>query len=392
MTATPALLVPRDELHRARLVERSPTTTTTRALLKAISVVARAGARNRSVASALQPALADHEHGEALRAVVSFVSRSVQDPALTNVPGWAAELVPQVIAEALDLLGEEGSVVARLPLARFDLEDGVVKVPMRTSRGLAAAFRAEAAPIRVGGLTLTSQTLEGRSMGIIATATAETILAASDSVLERMIRMSMVSDTAAALDEAFFDAAARDAIRPAGIQNGIDPADTAVSTGSTLDLITADMRARLAQLHARGLGGVASSVAWVMHSDLAATLLGLSDELRLRDRFLGLPVVAGLSVPSDVVFLLDGRAIGFAADVPSFESSTEATLHEDDGMPLVDGKTGASVQPIVAAGGAVAAPVRSLFQTNTTAVKGVWAVDWAVLQPGAVQTLTGVSW
>lgn len=120
--------------------------------------------------------------------------------------------------------------------------------------------------------------------------------------------------------------------------------------------------------------------------------MALSDELRLRGTFLGLPIITGLNVPADVVFLLDTRAIGFAGGAPSFESSTEATLHEDNGEPLVDGKTGASVLPIVAAGGAVAAPVRSMLQTNCTAIKGVWETDWAVLQPGAVQTIKDVSW
>ncbi|MDM0013446.1 hypothetical protein QTH87_13470 [Variovorax sp. J22P168] len=365
------------------------------ALLEAVAIITRCGARNRGVASALS-ALGDHEQGEALKTVVGFVARAVQGPATTTAPAWAAELAPQTVLDWVDLLGDEGGVVARLPLARFDLDGGIVKVPYRTTRTLAAAFRAEAAPIRVAGATLALQALEGRSMGVIATCSAEAILAASDAVLQRLIRTGMVSDTAGALDTAFFDAVPRDAIRPAGIQNGIDPADTAASSGATLEDIVSDMRGRLTQLHARGLGGIASRVSWVMHADLAASLLTLSDELRLRATFLGLPVISSLTVPPDVVFLLDGNAIGFAADVPTFESSTEATLHEDDGAPNADEKTGATVLPLATgssgAGAITAAPVRSLFQTNVTALKGVWQTDWAVLRPGAVQTITGVAW
>lgn len=264
MSALPALVLP-DHQHHTNHVARSARTTTS-ALLEAISVVARAGSRNRSAASAL-PALADHEQGEVLRAVVGFVSRSVQNPAMTNVAGWVAELVPTILAEMVDLLADEGSIVAQLPLARFDLEDGVVKIPKRTSRSLAAGFRAEGAPIRVAGMTLGSAMLEGRSLAVIATATSEAIQTASSGALERMIRLGKISDTGAVVDSVFFDDVARDAVRPAGLQNGIDPLDTIVSTGSDLTAITADARGRLAQLHARGLGGVASRVAWVMHSD-----------------------------------------------------------------------------------------------------------------------------
>ena len=382
MSALPALLA-RDELHARHLIERSSTATTS-ALLQAICAIARAGSGNRSVASVL-PAL----QGEALRAVVGFVTRAAQSPAATNVPGWAQELVPSVVAEVLDLLADEGGVVARLPLTRVDLADGTAKLPVRTGRGLGAAFRAEGAPIRVGGLSMASRTLEGRSMGVIATASTEAIKAASDSVLERLIRGGMIADTAQTLDSCFFDAVPRDAVRPAGIQSGIDPADTTVSSGTTLEAITADARGRLAQLHARGLGRVASAVAWVMHSDLATALLTISDELRLHGSFLGVQVFSSLAVPDDVMFLLDCRGIGLASDVPTFESSSEALLHEDDGAPNADGKTGPTVDPIVDDAGVVAAPVRSLFGTHVTSVKGVWEVDWTVLAAGAVQTITG---
>lgn len=183
-----------------------------------------------------------------------------------------------------------------------------------------------------------------------------------------MIRIGMLSDTGFAMDSAFFDGVARDAVRPAGLQNGLDPTDTAVSTGTDLAAITANLSARLAQKRARGLGGVASSLRWVMHPNNATALLTLSDEARLRDTFLGVPVVSSLAVPADVTFLLDGRGIGFASDVPSFEASTEATLREDDGAPNADQKTGASMLPLATgnsgAGAITAAPVRSLFQTN----------------------------
>jgi hypothetical protein len=40
----------------------------------------------------------------------------------------------------------------------------------------------------------------------------------------------------------------------------------------------------------------------------------------------------------------------------------------------------------------VAAPTRSLFQTNSVAVKNIWEISWAKLRTHAVQQLTGVAW
>lgn len=158
MSAPPALLQQREELHQSHLG------TTPRALLEAVAVIARAGARNRHPSTGIPAALADDEQGQTLRTVVQFVTRAAQNPAMTAVPGWAQELMPELVAEVLDLLADEGSVVARLPLARFDLADGIAKVPTRTARGLGAAFRAEGAPIRVGRLSLGTKMLEGRSL------------------------------------------------------------------------------------------------------------------------------------------------------------------------------------------------------------------------------------
>ena len=125
-------------------------------------------------------------------------------------------------------------------------------------------------------------------------------------------------------------------------------------------------------------------------SALEAAPVATGSETR-RIGAVGIPIVSGLSLPPDVVFLIDCGAIPFASDPPTIESSTEAVVHEDDGAPNTDEKTGATVLPIVD-GGTVATPVRSLFQTHATGTKVVWEVDWAVVKTGAVQTITGVAW
>ena len=64
--------------------------------------------------------------------------------------------------------------------------------------------------------------------------------------------------------------------------------------------------------------------------------------------------------------------------------SDQATLHEESQTPL----------PITtpSAPATVAAPVRSLFQTQSVAVKAVYEISWLKLRTHAVQELTGVAW
>jgi len=77
-------------------------------------------------------------------------------------------------------------------------------------------------------------------------------------------------------------------------------------------------------------------------------------------------------------------------------TSLSQAVRRPSKAPNADGLTGATVLPISTgasgAGAITAAPVRSLFQTHSAAVKAVWEIDWAVLRVGAVQTITAVAW
>lgn len=331
------------------------------------------------------------------------VSKAATPPAMTNVAGWAAELVREGYNAFMDALAVE-SIIPQLPLARFEFDGyGKIHIPARASTyptdpNLAAAFRAEGAPIRVGRTQLTSKVMTPKSMGVIGTFTKE-LLRRSTPNIEEAIRNWMLQDTALALDTAFLDAVAGTAIRPAGIRNGLAAGDTAASSGATGDKILADLSARLKAMSGKGLG---RRPVWVMNTanawqvKLATTPTGLPQFPGAQQGTLvGIPLVESTNVPIDVVFLVDAAEIAFAGGAPSFEGTDVATIHEESGDPNTDEVTGATVLPIAtgAAGAAVVAtPVRSLFQTHSAAVKALWEVDWTVMRAGAVQTITGVAW
>ena len=64
---------------------------------------------------------------------------------------------------------------------------------------------------------------------------------------------------------------------------------------------------------------------------------------------------------------------------------TEATLHEEDTTPLALG-TGAQGT------GVLAVPMRSLFQTDSIAIRLSLYVTWAMVRTGMVQTIAAVTW
>jgi HK97 family phage major capsid protein len=342
------------------------------------------------LAQAMQERYGNTREFEQVKAVSDYmVQKAAQNPAMTNVPGWAAELVRESYGAFMDLISPE-SVVPRLPMQRYSF-DGFGKITIGTrkdkTKNLAGAFRAEGAPIRVGAAVTGSLALTPKSLGVIGTFTNE-LFARSTPNIEQAIRNWIIEDTAEALDKTFLDAVAGSAIRPAGIQNGIAGGNTGASAGDTSADITADIRARLQAMANASLG---RRIVFVMNTarfigvKLALTPTGtLAFPEASNGQLLGYPVITSVNVPADVVFVIDAAELAFAGDAPSFMGTEVATIHEEDTAPL----------PIVDNAGTpvVAHPVRSLFQTNSSALRALWEIDWHVARAGAVQTITAAAW
>lgn len=327
------------------------------------------------------------------------VGKAAQNPAMTNVPGWAEELVHQSYAAFLDALAPE-SVVPRIPMQMYQFDGfGKIIIPSRLNTypndpNLSAAFRAEGAPIRVGSTQTTSKYLTPKTMAVIGTFTKE-LLARSTPNIEEAIRNWMLTDTAMALDVTYLDAVAGTAIRPPGLQYGIPAGDTRPSTGNTAADITIDIMALLTGLSNHYMG---RRPIWIMNQARAWALTfsrtptgdpafpGMNNSGA--GTLAGIPVVASTTVPPSIVLLVDAAELAFAGGAPTFEGTDEASIMEDSGSPNADMVTGATVLPL----SPPATPIRSLWQTHSAALKAVWDIDWTVIRTGAVQVLTGVAW
>lgn len=311
-------------------------------------------------------------------------AKAVTDPAMTTVVGWAAELVDNTVGEFLDVLRPE-SIFFRAPLDRFTFGRGNLKLPGRNDKGLAGDFVGEGLPIPVRRTTMTSITLLPHKLGVITTLTRELAML-SDPAAEPLLRNLMIADTRETVDAKFLDNGAESAIRPGGMQSYATGGNTRVSSGTTLANVITDLKAAIAGMTAANMG---RRPFWVMNTQHALSLQLMTnaagafmfrDELA-QGNLLGMPIYWSTSVPTGVVFMMDGAEIASAFDTaPAIDVSEQATLHMAD-----------PADPIADAGGA-ADPVRSLFQTASIGLRLLWDMTWKPRRTGSVQTITGVAW
>jgi HK97 family phage major capsid protein/HK97 family phage prohead protease len=322
---------------------------------------------------------------------IGMVMKAVQNPAMTSVEGYAKELVANVQQGFMEALKAE-SALARMPLEFYSFGQwGSVTIPVETDAGstLDGAWISEADPIPVGKTTFRSVTMRPYKLARITTMSRE-ILQQSNPQIEQILRNALLRRCAVKLDKEFFGAGAGVETgrgqRPAGLMAGLSANDTIVSSGNALENIVADITSVMARQSSLLLG---QRQVWVMNN-VTAMKIGMIQTLTGAflfkgeldsGKFFGSSVITSQNIDKDKIYLIDASAVAFAGDAPIIESSDVATLHEEDDS--------ATVNPIAPASGTASKPVRSLWQTNTSALKLTNPVSWAVTRAGAVQVITG---
>ncbi|QUT07930.1 phage major capsid protein [Sphingobium phenoxybenzoativorans] len=326
------------------------------------------------------------------RAVFDVVTRAASAPATTTTTGWAAELVQTAILDFIESL---------LPLSvypglserggRFTFgRNGIVSLPARnTGNSVGGSFVGQGAPIPVRQGAFTSTSLTPKKMAVISTFTRE-IAQHSTPSIEAVLREAIQEDTAVAIDTVLLDATAASAVRPAGLRNGVT-ATTATSGGGFAALV-GDLKALIAALIASSNGRIRQPV-WIMNpiQVLSASVtqnaggdFPFKAEIA-EGNLLGYPILQSTTVAAGMVFLVDAADFFSATgDDPVFDMSDQATLHMEDTTPLAIGTTGTP--------NTVAAPVRSLFQTDTLALRMILDMNWAMRRTGTVAWTQSVTW
>ena len=317
-----------------------------------------------------------------VKAVSSFVNKAAQPIADTMTAGWAEELVREGYGAFMDLLSP-ASIIPNLPLQRLDFGMyGSVKVPMRAETPmLDGEFIAEGGAIPVKGAGLTSKTLTPKKVAVISHYTDELLTRSTPSIVQ-VIRDAMVRDTAIKLDTAFLSNLTASNIQPPGMETlagaPIDGSGMTTLEG-TLDVLKQAVK----QLTNSMLG---AAPAWVMHPATAMDLTVMTNAVgapafptMANGSLLGIPVVTSITCDATKIFLIDCSEIAFAGGAPRFLASNIATIHEaNPALPLVDGA------------GTAAAPVRSMYQTDSHALRAIWNVSWDELRSGGVVLIENV--
>jgi hypothetical protein len=99
----------------------------------------------------------------------------------------------------------------------------------------------------------------------------------------------------------------------------------------------------------------------------------------------GIAPIPSVNVPAGRLIMIDAADFATAAgDQPEFEASEQAVIHAEDTSPA----------QISAAGtpNTVAAPVISMFQTASIALRMLLDVTWAMRRTGMVQWVDDVDW
>jgi hypothetical protein len=304
------------------------------------------------------------------------VVKAATAPADTTTSGWASQLATSSIADLVMTMGPTyagGDLMKRAMALEFG-RSAQVNAPGIVSGAIGAtAWIAQGAPIPVRQFSVGSgATLTPRKTAASFVVTRE-VLEHSTPNAEKFIRAAATEAVGAEIDSAMFDAAAASTTRPAGLRNGVTTT-TATAGGGDLAMM-------------RDLGALAQAVAPVGGMNLvfvAAPGEAVKIALRAGPEF-KFPVLASGGLAAGFVMCIALPALVSAIDpAVRFEASKEATLHMEDTTPLAIGTAGTP--------NTIAAPVRSLFQTDCVGFKLLLEVSWGLRAANAVSWTSAVSW
>jgi HK97 family phage prohead protease len=365
--------------------------------LEPLDLLCRAGAL-MALAQSQRKSVADvtrmiYGEDEATRAVVEWQTKAASAPAMTSVVGWAAELVQQIVVDFMATLYPK-AIYPRFSSLGLSLSfgrNGKIIIPTRSrTPTIAGSFVGEGLPIPVRQGAFTSQTLLPKKMAVITTWTRE-IDEHSIPAIEGLLRDAIQTDTAIALDSVLIDSNAATVIRPAGILNGVS--GLTPTAGGGFNALVGDIKQLTNALLTGTLGNIRNPV-WLMNpaqvnsiglvASPGAGVFPFREEIGT-GRLGGWPVIDSGTVPLGTVIVVDAADfVSVTGDGPRFEISDQATLHMEDTAPTDISTSGT---PAV-----VAYPAKSMFQTDSLALRLIMPINWTLRRTGVVSWVAGVTW
>jgi HK97 family phage prohead protease/HK97 family phage major capsid protein len=328
---------------------------------------------------------------ESTKIAADIIVRAASAPALTTVAGWAQELVQTTWTALMPTL-MPNAILTRLATRGLTLSFGaagkiIIPTRLRTP-SLAGSFVGEGLPIPVRQGAFSSQTLTPKKMAVITTWTRE-MDEHSIPAIEGILRDAIQVDTSVAVDTVLIDSNAATVVRPAGLLNGVSV--TTATSGGGIAALVGDITGLINAISTNTYGNVRNLVWLANPTDmLRASLLSAAntgifpfmDQIRAGN-LNGIPIIDSATVTAKTLILVDAADfVVVGGGAPRMEISDQATLHMEDTTPL----------ELVASPSTVAAPQRSLFQTDSLALRMVLPLNWVQRRAGTVAWTQNVTW
>jgi Phage capsid family len=308
--------------------------------------------------------------------VAPLLLRAATVPATTTTAGWANSLANASFADFVGIMAP-GSAGATLLSRALQLNFGPsanIIVPGLVASASNTSFVLQGAPIPVRQMTGGVPTLlQPHKLATIVAFTSE-IVAYSTPSIEALVRQALIESVGLALDVALFGAAAGTDTVVAGLRNGI----AALTESANADLYEAALE---------DLGTVTTAVAAVAGSNPIAVIAAPARAIRLKLRLLtagdvGFEIFGSNGVAADELVAIATNGIVSACDpVARFDASDQGTLVMDTAPDQI-GDAG------MMAGGST----RSLFQTDSVALRMIYECSWARRADAAVAWLEDLTW
>jgi hypothetical protein len=295
-----------------------------------------------------------------------LLTRAATAPAMTTVAGWAAELAHRIVRDGLTGLGPAAAgaqLLLRSLVLAFD-GYGLISAPAFVAGAGNAGFVAEGAPIPVRQFAATAALLQPYKLASIGVLTREMI---ESSNAEFLVGDVLMRSAAAALDVALFGSAAATPAQPAGLRNGV----TALTPSAATDSFAAFFEDVATLINA--VAPVSGNGPFIL---ISAPGRAAGMDMRFVRESENVLMFSSNAVGNDLICVAPQALVAALSPAPDVEAANAGELHMNDAPAAIVN------------GGAPAAPARSLFQTETVALKMRWPVTWALRDPRAVAWLT----
>ena len=313
------------------------------------------------------------------RREIELLTRADASPATTTTAGWASTLMQTAVADFLLNLGPSSAastLLRRCLTFNFDRSASIL-IPDVISDANSATFVGEGAPIPVRNFSFGSGvTLKPRKFATITPFTREALSYTVGNV-ERYVRVVLSESVGLALDAKMFSTAAEVAgVSPAGLLLnlvGLTPSAVTPLGDALMDDVS-DLVAAVAPVSGN------APVFLIAAPKQAASLrlrLGVNSSYE---------VFASAALSAGTVLAVASNCVACVIDnTLSFDVSDSAVLVMTDaaGSEMVAATGGVSV---------AADPQRSLFQTDSVALRMRFGVTWALRNATGLAFMNSVTW